>query len=84
LRTVFNHILQPANLTSLVKGDEFIKLCTILERRRATRFWTRRAVEEANSGYEIRPTVNLKAFDVVLTGDHGAVSVRNIGDDEQD
>ena len=32
-------------------------------------------------GDEIRPTA--KAFDVILTGDHGAVSVRDIGDEEQ-
>ena len=31
---------------------------------------------------EIRPTA--KAFDVVLNGNHGAVSVRDIGDDEED
>ena len=47
------------------------------------RFCTRRPVEEAKlSGDEIRPTV--KAFDVVLTGDRGAASVRDIGDDERD
>ena len=33
-------------------------------------------------GDEIRPTA--KVFDVVLSGDRGAVSVRDIGDDEQD
>jgi hypothetical protein len=32
------------------------------------------------SGDEIRPTG--KAFDVILTGDYGAVSVRDIGNDE--
>jgi hypothetical protein len=33
-------------------------------------------------GNEIRPTG--KAFGVILTGDQGAVSVRDIGDDEED
>jgi hypothetical protein len=33
-------------------------------------------------GDEIHQRVNV--FDVISTGDHGAVSVREIGDDEQD
>jgi hypothetical protein len=33
-------------------------------------------------GFVQRRRVN--AFDVILTGDHGAVSVRDIGDEEED
>jgi hypothetical protein len=45
---------------------------------RGGRYCTRRPVKDANSGDEIHPRVK-----VISTGDHGAVSVRKIGDDEQ-
>jgi hypothetical protein len=43
---------------------------------------TCRGSKKKLKGGEIRPTG--KAFDVILTGDHGAVSVRDIGDDKED
>ena len=50
------------------------------------RFCAWRPVEDENSGVtrfnKILPTAT-KAFNIVLTGDHGAVSVGNIGDDEE-
>ena len=41
-----------------------------------------RTTRKQTRGDEIRPPA--KAFDVVLSSDHGAVSVRDIGDDNED
>ena len=88
----FYHLLQAAKLIDVLsKDDKFIKLCTILEKRRTTRgevlhsATCRGSKLRGDDTDEFRPAA--KAFDIVLTSDRGAVSVRvlrDIGDDEQD
>ena len=78
----FYLLLQAATLIIVIKDDKFIKLCTILERRRTNRVHSEACRGSKLRGDEFRPMA--KALDVVLTGDHGAVSARDIGDDEEE
>ena len=76
----FYHLLRVSLLISLVKENEFNKLFTILERERTVkgRFLHSDLCQRSKlKGDEIHPTP--KVFDVVLTDDHGADAVRNIG-----
>ena len=69
-------------------SDEFIELCTILESRAKDheegREFALGGLSRKLTGDSIRPTSNLKSFDDILAGEHSAVSVRDIGDEEQD